>query len=429
MGLGKWRFVSGVLAAVLALAVFGAVPVWAQPNEVWVDDGYNASTPGWGTTHFDKIQDGINAVAAGGTVHVAAGTYDEQVTVGKANLTLVSNEFQTTGSTTKDTTLINAGGGGESKGVSITASGVTVQGFTIHNYETGVWLENSTATIDNCIIYNTGITVANPPTGIKASLTQASDAFVTITNNKIYDNVLGGSWTSSGGRGISISSDESGTACGVLIDKNEIYGNDQRGISLSHIGGTISGNNIHNNGVRLTGRQFNTGILLAYIGGTVDVIENTVAETEIGTGMGAGVYIFSPADGGVINIDDNDILATSYGPGIEVNCWYPTGTINITNNRIKDGTSAYGAGIVIGNQGTDTEARVEKIERNVISSNEASGICLWYGGVVGSIADNIISNNGLAEIPPADNNYGRDGIGTTIGENKWPYEIEEIKDE
>ena len=384
------------------------------------------------SSDINSIQTAIDAIGTVGgtsTINVAAGTYNEQVSIDKANLTLISNEFQTIGTTTKDTTLIDAGGGAGSKCVNITANSVTVQGFTIHNYEQGVYIENSNATIDNCIIYNTGITVANPPTGIKASLTQASNASVTITNNKIYDNVLGGSWTSSGGRGISISSDASGTACGVLIDNNEIYGNDQRGISLAYIGGTVSNNNIHNNGVRLMGRVFNTGILLAYTGSTVDVIGNTVAGTEIGSSMGAGVYIFTPADGGVINIDDNDILATSYGPGIEVNKHNPVGTINIINNRIEDGTSAHGAGIAIGNQGlSDTESRVEIIEGNVISSNEAGGICLWYGGVVGSIADNIISNNGLAEIPQADNNYGRDGIGTTIGGNKWPYEIEEIKD-
>ncbi|MGC8943500.1 MAG: right-handed parallel beta-helix repeat-containing protein, partial [Caldisericia bacterium] len=46
-------------------------------SEVWVDDDFNISTPGWGTTHFSKIQDGIDAVDIGGTVNVYPGTYNE----------------------------------------------------------------------------------------------------------------------------------------------------------------------------------------------------------------------------------------------------------------------------------------------------------------------------------------------------------------
>lgn len=45
--------------------------------EAWVDDDYTNLTPGWGTTHFDAIQDGILAVNAGGIVNVYPGTYVE----------------------------------------------------------------------------------------------------------------------------------------------------------------------------------------------------------------------------------------------------------------------------------------------------------------------------------------------------------------
>ena len=67
------------LALVLSLGIM-AVPMAstveaAVINEVWVDDTFTTLTPGWGETHFDKIQDGITAVAASGTVHVAAGNY------------------------------------------------------------------------------------------------------------------------------------------------------------------------------------------------------------------------------------------------------------------------------------------------------------------------------------------------------------------
>jgi len=78
----------------LASMTVVAVPVSAQPSEVWVDDDYTPATPTWGTTHFDEIQDGVDAVAIGGTVHVYEGIYDEQVVIVKS-LTL-----QGTGDTT-----------------------------------------------------------------------------------------------------------------------------------------------------------------------------------------------------------------------------------------------------------------------------------------------------------------------------------------
>jgi len=75
-----------LLAAVLVLglALTTGSSVMAQPpSEVWVDDDFNSGTPGWNVTRFAVIQDGVTAVAGGGTVHVAAGTYDEQVVIDK----------------------------------------------------------------------------------------------------------------------------------------------------------------------------------------------------------------------------------------------------------------------------------------------------------------------------------------------------------
>ena len=48
-----------------------------------MDDDYGPSTPGWGVTHFDQVQSGIDAVAASGLVHVQAGLYAENVLIDK----------------------------------------------------------------------------------------------------------------------------------------------------------------------------------------------------------------------------------------------------------------------------------------------------------------------------------------------------------
>jgi hypothetical protein len=80
------KIVSLLLAMVLVLGLglITAAPVMAQPpSEVWVDDDFNSGTPGWNVTRFTVIQDGVAAVASGGTVHVAVGTYDKQVVINK----------------------------------------------------------------------------------------------------------------------------------------------------------------------------------------------------------------------------------------------------------------------------------------------------------------------------------------------------------
>lgn len=79
--------------AVLGLIVSGCLPVVppseqgdlntltknSEPAEVWVDDGFTDSTPGWSVTHFATIQEGVAAVADYGTVYVLAGTYNEHI--------------------------------------------------------------------------------------------------------------------------------------------------------------------------------------------------------------------------------------------------------------------------------------------------------------------------------------------------------------
>jgi hypothetical protein len=73
-----------IAALLLGMGLTTGSPVMAQPtDQVWVDDDFDSSTPGWNVTRFAVIQDGVGAVASGGTVHVAAGTYQEQVVIDK----------------------------------------------------------------------------------------------------------------------------------------------------------------------------------------------------------------------------------------------------------------------------------------------------------------------------------------------------------
>ena len=126
----------------------------ASPNEVWVDDDWVDSNPGdavdghtFGTDAFATIQEGINAVAEGGTVYVAAGIYNEHVIINKT-LTLrgaQANVDPTVEGARTDPSLesiiIGTGGGYDGAAIVIELPEATegfevvINGFTIKNPE------------------------------------------------------------------------------------------------------------------------------------------------------------------------------------------------------------------------------------------------------------------------------------------------------
>ncbi len=125
----------------------------AQPPQVWVSNGYDSSTPGWGYTHFDRIQDGIDAVANSGMVHVADGTYtgtgNKQLDFGGKAITVQSEN----GAANSIIDCENSGTGFYFHSGEISTS--VVDGFTITNGHLssggGMYIYNSSPTVTNCI--------------------------------------------------------------------------------------------------------------------------------------------------------------------------------------------------------------------------------------------------------------------------------------
>ena len=154
------RFLGVLLTIVLVclLAVGLSSLVLAQPPEVWVDDDFTASTPGWGTTHFDSIQDGIDAVASPGTIHVADGTYYE-------NIELVGG-VQVLGAgasvTTIDGSTARAGlpayhvvvGAGNATLDGLTITGGNADGAGNDSIGGGMFNYHTSPTVTNCTFYN-----------------------------------------------------------------------------------------------------------------------------------------------------------------------------------------------------------------------------------------------------------------------------------
>ncbi|HJR07106.1 MAG TPA: Calx-beta domain-containing protein [Pyrinomonadaceae bacterium] len=116
------------------------------PNVVYVDDdftGPNGSDPDGagpateiGYDAFPTVQGGVTGVASGGTVNVAAGTYTEQVIIGKS-LTLAGAGAATTTIATPATLVPGIGGNlvlvEVNGGATVNASGIAVAGPRVFN--------------------------------------------------------------------------------------------------------------------------------------------------------------------------------------------------------------------------------------------------------------------------------------------------------
>jgi len=142
----------------MALSTPTPTPTPCPPlSAVYVDDSWVGTTPGtdpdgagpatsFGCDSFATIQDGVNGVAVGGTVIVAAGTYDEDVTVNKAGVKVL-------GTAGAASTNVRGPIGGPGTTMTIAASNVTIAGFTITR------LGNNTTDWNNAGLNSAGIAV------------------------------------------------------------------------------------------------------------------------------------------------------------------------------------------------------------------------------------------------------------------------------
>ncbi len=239
----KFRLTLSVLALGVLVLAMGVGVGWAAtaPAEVWVDDNYtddNCDGHTWGTDAFAKIQDGIDAVAEGGTVHVAAGTYNEKIKIEKSLTLQVKNG---------DTPTID-GNNAIDPIVEINAtSAVTFTGFTVTNAAGyGIKLNSSS---NNIVTYNT--CSSNTQYGIY--LNESSNN--TITNNTCSLNTQYGIYlNSSPGNTVTYNTCRNNTY-GIYLNsssgntfENNICRNNTYGIYLnSSSDSTINENNIHDN--------------------------------------------------------------------------------------------------------------------------------------------------------------------------------------
>ena len=323
-----------------------------------------------GSGGFASIQAAINASTAGDTILIAAGTYNENVNVNKAGLTLVGQGTVTIHGTFESDNHVPAGtdmhlwiegqsaySGASGDGVQVSADNVTLTNLNIDGFTYGVHFRVDTA---NTTLNNVDIT--NSVIGIEKATT-ANINGLAVNGGTITDGYIGIDFAKVTGVGNAAD----GVATGVMIDGMSFSGISQKGIyaetltdsTLSHItmsdvgqfgGGTAFG---------AYGKNGN-GINLNLKAGTYD---NIVIEdfhlTDTGASDRRGADAVGEAHGGAIVVSARDDGGT-YGPQPAV----VTDAIIIRNGVIDGHTSG---GIQVG-ETTKTNADPDVTVSNVTIS-------------------------------------------------------------
>lgn len=307
--------------------------------------------------NYTSIQVAVNNATEENIILVCDGTYTENVRI-DISLTLEA--------TSKP--IIDGGGTGNA--ITISADGVTIDGFEIRNGYNGIEAGSVSGTV--------------------------------IKNNDIHDNR---NTPGSAGVGIMFWGD----ADDNTIVHNKIHDNDRQGIFIGHSdaskiseGNTISHNTIFNNGLDLTTTQPDPsqyGIQL-WNGKGNAILHNKVSDHNTWY-FGIGIYLFSSGNN---LVSHNELKNNRMGITLYWSCEDNT----IINNRIKNGvepTSGFSAtGIRIFDAASDRNT----IADNKIERNAGWGVDVFSDNI---LADNKAKENGLG-------GYQIRGSGNLITNNK-----------
>jgi len=373
---------------------YGTVVV--RPSEVWVDDDWEGLDPGdlvdghiFGTDAFAAIQDGIDAVAIDGTVHVYPGKYDESLVIDKSLILQSTDGWPDTTIDPAMSAIILIEGD----------ANVTVQGFEISAGSYGIRIGPvfSTVNILDCFIHD------NAAAGI--AVISGGDLL------RIESNIISQNGVATGGDGITMNQAWNTTNIlnniigawtyypgdyGETGDPQRYGGNGGEGIQIDQVGENaaveIEGNKISENALVVA----DTGITIGIISGVVTIADNDIGARRDSHGadyfgnLGQGIMVGSLLSGAELTIGpDNDIKGNS-GDGIDI-ALAPSGSaIDIHDNIVDDnGPWVCGTGIKLGSGGVSGA-----IVRGNIITNNHKGIYLDAASTQNIIQDNSITNNG-----------------------------------
>ncbi len=391
-------------ATAIGKGLTGIAPTWPftwttvsfpGPSVVWVDDDYCSACGNdghiWNYDAFDVIQDGVDKVLSGGTVHVLAGTYPESVTVNKPVSLLGVGS---------DVVVVDGTDAAGSRGFYVDrADDVTISGFKIRDFERGIYLRG-TGTAAGPRVYNATITNNAFESNNAGANSHA------IYGTYVYFSTLCSNDITSGYQGISLENIYQSTICyneiynnlGAAItlltgndnslDNNVIYNNQNVGIELV---GVTNGNGVYGNTIHDQGWD---GILVrGATTATVEIAANVVERTnQAWLNAAAAVPDADHNLGGIVLLDCTD-------SAIYLN--------RISNVSNAGGNRPDAAGISLrGNTPTIT------IEANLIRDTAGHGIHMPVGSGLAVIHGNSIYGN---------SRYGLNNVtaGTVHAEENW----------
>ncbi len=362
------------------------------PTTVYVDDSFlfpDCGTHSCGYDAFTTIQEGVAAVATGGTVNVAEGTYTPpaKITLNKA--------ITISGPTTSEAKVIGIGG-----------SGLTVFEITSSN----VNINNLTLTLNNPPLAHIGIIHA--PDGAKTN--------INITENTIYVNPQPGAMSTWWGQAVYLG--KFTTASNV--SDNLIY-NMRGGVVVAYSSAlTISDNVIYNT----------KGGIMNYTGTVADADARVITgnswnnihnEWDIVWNSGGGPYVMdmdkyvlqlskANSDGYVVSQMTTGVLAELTGNRSHVfvddmgttTLKADNGNINGPYKKIQDGVNAVVPG------GTVYVAAGTYDEENIQVSKGL--FLLGEGAAATNIAPSVVTNNSTISVNNPTGNVLIDGFTFTM---------------
>ncbi len=314
----KMNVVRLVRRGLLISALVGGALVFEAPA-AFADSSSLCVNPGGTNGCYTTIQAAVNAVTAGGTVNVAAGTYAENVLIQKPL------NLQGAGAAT---TIINASG---------KANGVFVKGVNAPTSISGFTVEN--ANLEGILLEN--------------------DSYITVKGNKLTgnDRNLVPSFTNPScagalpldqedcGEGLHLLGTSNSTIIRNLVEHNAggILLTDETG--PTH-GNTLVGNTVQDNildcGITLASHVFQLGSPIAPDKGGVysnNIVGNL---SQRNGGAGAGIFAAAPGAAAYNNTVAHNTLLDNGLPGVAMHSHSPFQNVNgnVAANNVISGNAA-----------------------------------------------------------------------------------------
>jgi hypothetical protein len=387
-----------VAACVAAAVAFPGVPSQAAASILIVDDN-GVQCPG---APFTTIQAAITAASAGDTIRVCAGTYNEVVTVDKANLQLVGPAVAPTGAAcrlaaaadpSKQAIISSAGGSGS---VRLLENGIGFSRFTV---------QNNTSSF-----------------GV---VTSAAHAGYQVRENVIQDNVFGFYFSSSGTnlseveRNCIRQNNQPGSASGngiysdvglanADIETNTFSGNENAGVLLDPpAAGGVDKVKINGN-TSLEDRSF----LFIFKSSNVGVANNTIQDSVDAPG------IFFGHSNTNLAITSNTIDRGFLGVRANAFGLSPSTNVTIASNIIRNSeSSTVGHAISVAPNSLANSV----ISGNIAIANAGDGIRIDAGGNGGNtLIANVFLLSGMLDCRDSTSGTGTDGTANTWIGNVGP---------